>query len=78
MSGKIVRIAIAGVGSRGKNAYGLELLNMKDRAKVVAVADIDPERLALAGDAHGFYFDPCPPQKVHRGNGLNFFKAGAQ
>lgn len=53
MRGKIVRIAIAGVGSRGKNAYGLELLNMKDRAKVVAVADIDPERLALAGDAHG-------------------------
>lgn len=53
MSGKIVRIAISGVGSRGKNAYGLELLNMKDRAKVVAVADIDPERLALAGDAHG-------------------------
>lgn len=53
MSGRIVRIAIAGVGSRGKNAYGLELLNMKDRAKVVAVADIDPERLALAGDAHG-------------------------
>lgn len=53
MSGKVVRIAIAGVGSRGKNAYGLELLNMKDRAKVVAVADIDPERLALAGDAHG-------------------------
>ena len=53
MSGKIVRIAIVGVGSRGKNAYGLELLNMKDRAKVVAVADIDPERLALAGDAHG-------------------------
>lgn len=53
MSGKIVRIAIAGVGSRGKNAYGLELLNMKDRAKVVAVADVDPERLALAGDAHG-------------------------
>lgn len=53
MSGKIVRIAITGVGSRGKNAYGLELLNMKDRAKVVAVADIDPERLALAGDAHG-------------------------
>lgn len=52
MSGKIVRIAIAGVGSRGKNAYGLELLNMKDRAKVVAVADIDPERLSLAGDAH--------------------------
>lgn len=53
MNGKVVRIAIAGVGSRGKNAYGLELLNMKDRAKVVAVADIDPERLALAGDAHG-------------------------
>lgn len=53
MSGNVVTIAIAGVGSRGKNAYGFELLNMKDRAKVVAVADIDPERLALAGDAHG-------------------------
>ena len=53
MSGKVVTIAIAGVGSRGKNAYGFELLNMKDRAKVVAVADIDSERLAIAGDAHG-------------------------
>jgi len=57
MSGKIVRIAIAGVGSRGKNAYGLELLNMKDRAKVVAVADIDLERLSLAGDAHDVPMD---------------------
>lgn len=53
MSGNVVTIAIAGVGSRGKNAYGFELLNMKDRAKVVAVADIDSERLAIAGDAHG-------------------------
>lgn len=57
MSGKVVTIAIAGVGSRGKNAYGFELLNMKDRAKVVAVADIDSERLAIAGDAHGVLQD---------------------
>ncbi len=52
MSDKI-RIAIIGLGSRGKNAYGVELLTLKDRAEVTAVAERDAERLKLGGDAHG-------------------------
>lgn len=50
---KKLTIAIIGTGSRGKNAYGTELLTLKDRAVVTAVADIDSERRNLAGDAHG-------------------------
>ena len=36
-----ITIAIAGLGSRGRTAYGAILLDMKDRAQVVAVADFD-------------------------------------
>ena len=48
-----VKIAIIGMGSRGKNAYGMELLTLQDRATVVAIADTDRERLNLGGEAHG-------------------------
>lgn len=48
-----VTIAIAGMGERGRNAYGKELLSMKDRVTVTAVADTDAERLRLAGDMFG-------------------------
>ena len=45
-------LAILGMGSRGKNAYGMELLSLTDRAKVVAIAEPDEERRTLGGDAH--------------------------
>ena len=48
-----LRIAIAGAGSRGQGCYGKMLLEMQDRAQVVAVADLRPERLKAAADAHG-------------------------
>ena len=51
--GEKVKLAIIGLGSRGKNAYGTDLLTVQDRAEVTAVADIDEERLKLGGDAHG-------------------------
>ena len=50
---KKTRLVIIGLGSRGKNAYGAELLTLRDRAEVVAAADPDEERLKLGGDAHG-------------------------
>lgn len=53
MSDERVRIAIAGVGERGRNAYGKELVKMKDRVTVTAVADTNEERLGLAGDMFG-------------------------
>lgn len=48
-----IKLAIIGLGSRGKNAYGEALLQYKDRAIVAAVADPDEERLKLGGDEHG-------------------------
>ena len=50
---KKISIAIIGLGSRGKNAYGTELLTLKDRAEVTAVAEPDEERLKIGGDEHG-------------------------
>ena len=50
-------IAILGLGSRGKNAYGTELLTLRDRATVTAVAEPDNERLRLGGDAHNVPMD---------------------
>ena len=48
-----LRAVIIGMGSRGKNAYGAEFLNLKDRVEVTAIADPDEERLRIGGDAHG-------------------------
>ena len=50
--GEKLRIAIIGLGSRGKNAYGTELLTLQDRAVVTAVADPNEERLKIGGDEH--------------------------
>ncbi len=47
------KLVIIGLGSRGKNAYGTELLTLQDRAEVVAVADPNEERLKIGGDEHG-------------------------
>ena len=47
-----ITIAIAGLGSRGRTAYGAILLDMKDRAQVVAVADFDKKRTELAQKEH--------------------------
>ena len=34
-----IKIAIIGLGSRGRTAYGEEMLTLRDRAEVTAVAD---------------------------------------
>jgi len=47
-----IKIAVAGLGGRGKDTYGALLLKMKDKAQVVAIADCDDEKLELMGEAH--------------------------
>ncbi|MDD5972719.1 MAG: Gfo/Idh/MocA family oxidoreductase [Spirochaetales bacterium] len=47
-----ITIAIAGLGSRGRTAYGAILLDMKDRAQVVAIADFDKTRCEIAQKEH--------------------------
>ena len=49
---KVLTIAIVGTGARGRNSYGVRLLPRVDEAKVVAIADINPEKLKLTGDEH--------------------------
>ncbi len=39
-------VAVAGCGSRGQDTYAKLLARMPDRVRVVAAADIDPEKLA--------------------------------
>lgn len=39
-------ISIIGLGSRGKDAYARALADLKDRAKIVAIADCDPAKVA--------------------------------
>ena len=48
-----VTLVVAGLGSRGKNSYGAQILKMQDKAKVVAAADTNPERLSLMAAEHG-------------------------
>ena len=55
---KKISLVIIGLGSRGKNAYGTELLNLRDRAEVVAVADPNEERLTIGGNEHNI-----PPER---------------
>ena len=44
----ITTIAIIGLGSRGKDAYAEALSHMPGRAKVVALADPDADKLKQA------------------------------
>lgn len=53
-----IRIAIAGYGSRG-SCYGEALLEMKDRAEVVALAEPRADRLAAAAKEHGVAQEMC-------------------
>lgn len=40
-----ITIALAGLGSRGKDAYAQALAGMPERARIVAVADPDPDKV---------------------------------
>ena len=44
---------ILGMGDRGKNTYGSALMQMPERAKIVAIAETDSERRSLGGEAFG-------------------------
>ena len=55
----IITIAIAGLGSRGKDAYAQAIKSMPDRAKTVAVADPDPEKLRAVAQDFSIPADRC-------------------
>ncbi|WP_235899438.1 hypothetical protein [Suipraeoptans intestinalis] len=42
--GRCIRVAIAGLGSRGYDVYGRAIKAHPDKMRIVAVADPDPEK----------------------------------
>ncbi len=52
----VVTFAIIGLGSRGMHSYGAEILRHPDRARVVAIADTNAERLQIMAGEH--HIDP--------------------
>ncbi|MBQ4053255.1 MAG: Gfo/Idh/MocA family oxidoreductase [Clostridia bacterium] len=47
MEKKIYTVAILGLGGRGADAYGWLLYNAKERFKIVALCDLNPERIEM-------------------------------
>lgn len=56
---KKLTVAVAGCGSRGQDTYSKLLMNMTDRAQIVAAADIDPEKLRGMRELCGLREDQC-------------------
>jgi predicted dehydrogenase len=53
-----VTVALVGAGNRGAEVYGRHLLALAPAARVVAVADPDPVRLARAAGASASRWRP--------------------
>lgn len=50
---KVITVSIIGVGARGGEAYGRYMYRLKDKYKIVALCDVNKERLNKYGDAYG-------------------------
>ncbi len=56
---KKITVAIAGLGSRGLMTYAYHLEKFADRAELVAIADIKPDRVAFAAEKYHIAPDMC-------------------
>lgn len=56
---KKITVAIAGLGSRGLDTYARCLEKYPDRVELVAVADIRPDRVAVAAERYHIVSDMC-------------------
>lgn len=56
---KIVKVAIAGLGSRGKDTYAPTAKLFPDKMKIVAIADIDPAKVAEVAEEYGVPKEAC-------------------
>ena len=56
---KKITVAIAGLGSRGLQTYAKCLEKFADRAEIVAVADIRPDRVAVAAEKYHIAPEMC-------------------
>ena len=58
MSGPI-KVAIAGLGNRGRDNYGKIGMLYPDKMEIVAAADIDPKKVALAAEEFRLPGEAC-------------------
>lgn len=54
-----ITIAIAGLGSRGKDAYAQAIRALPDRARIVAIADTDPAKVQEVAQRFSIPADRC-------------------
>ncbi|MCI9421662.1 Gfo/Idh/MocA family oxidoreductase [Lachnospiraceae bacterium WCA-9-b2] len=56
---KVTRVAIAGLGSRGKDFYAKSAKLHPDKMEIVAIADIDPEKVELVAKEYHVPKEAC-------------------
>ncbi len=56
---KPVKVAIAGLGNRGRDTYARSAKLHPDKMKIVAAADIDPEKVALTAEEYQIPKEAC-------------------
>lgn len=58
MSNKIT-VALAGLGSRGKDVYAKAAKLYPDKMQIVAIADIDPVKVKMVAEEYGIPEERC-------------------
>ena len=56
---KQMKVAIAGLGSRGRDFYAKSAKLHPDKMKIVAIADIDPEKVSLVAEEYHIPQELC-------------------
>ena len=57
--GKCITVAIAGLGSRGRDVYATAAKVFPDKMKIVAIADTDPEKVRLTAEEYNIPEEAC-------------------
>ena len=57
--GKLMKVAIAGLGSRGKDIYAKSAKLHPEKMEIAAIADIDPEKVALVAEEYHVPKEAC-------------------
>ena len=58
---RLLTVAVAGCGSRGQDTYSRILMGMPDKVRIVAAADIDPDKLRGMREMCGLTPEQCYP-----------------
>ena len=57
--GRCITVAIAGLGSRGRDTYAKAAKIFPEKMKIVAIADVDPEKVRLTAEEYDIPEEKC-------------------